>query len=74
MEFVTVHTALNPADAQLIRAQLESAGFLVNVKGEDAALGMDGYAMAIGGILVQVPDDKVNEARQLLTYKTPPAK
>jgi len=65
MEFVTIYTTLNLADAELIRVELESAGFTVNVKSEDAVLG------TTGGVLLQVPADKAQEARALLKYQDP---
>jgi hypothetical protein len=69
MKFVTVYTTFNPADAQLVRSRLEASEFLVNVKNENAALSMDGYAMAAGGIQVQVPEDQVDDARELIESK-----
>ncbi|MCX7722975.1 MAG: DUF2007 domain-containing protein [Verrucomicrobiae bacterium] len=63
---VTVHTALNPADAQRVRAQLGAAGFHPVVKNELAALSIDGYALGAGGILVQVPEDEAADAQTLL--------
>ena len=73
MEFVTVFTAFNPGAAELMRARLEANDFLVNVKHETAALSMDGYAMAAGGILVQVPEDQVEDARTLIESDNPPS-
>jgi hypothetical protein len=32
---------------------------------------MDGYAMAAGGILVQVPDTEAADAKELLAAETP---
>ena len=66
MEFVTVMTAFNPADAQLARSRLEAAGFHPFVAHENAALGTDGYALAVGGIRVQVPDVEAADAREFL--------
>ena len=40
--------------------------FPVNVLHELASLSMDGYSMATGGILVQVPEEDLEDARQLL--------
>ena len=71
MPFVTVFTAFNPAEAQLVRSRLEAADFLVNVKNELSSLCMDGYALAAGGILVQVPDDQAKDARDLIDSKDP---
>jgi len=66
MEFVTVMTAFNPADAQLARSRLEAAGFHPFVAHENAALGTDGYALAVGGIRVQVPEVEATDAREFL--------
>ena len=71
MDFVTVYTALNPADADLVRSRLEANDFLVNVKNEIAARSIDGYALAAGGLLVQVPEDQAQSARQLIESKDP---
>jgi hypothetical protein len=69
MEFVTVYTTLNLGDAELIRGRLESAGFTVNVKNEDALLGVE----ASEGVLLQVPEDQAEAARALLKYQEPGA-
>ena len=66
MSLVTIFKAFNPADAQLVRARLEAAGFQAIVADELAALSMDGYAMAIGGIRVQVPGEEAEEANAFL--------
>jgi hypothetical protein len=71
MELVTVFCAFNPADAQLARSRLDAAGFHAEVVHELAALGMEGYAMAAGGILVQVPDIEAADAKEFLAAKTP---
>ena len=70
MELITVFRAFNPADAQLARSRLEAAGFHAVVMNELAALSLDGYAMAAGGILVQVPDDEAAAAHEFLTSST----
>ena len=67
MPWVTVFTSFNPAEAQLIRSRLEAAELHPNVLHELAALSMDGYSMATGGIQVQVPDDEAEEARELIS-------
>ena len=66
MQLVTVARAFNPADAHLTRSRLEVAGFHAVVTHELAALTLDGYAMAAGGILVQVPDEESAEAKAFL--------
>lgn len=67
MKLVTVYQAFNPADAGLVRSRLEAAGFHPFVAHETSALSMDGYAMAAGGILVQVPETEAAEAHAFLT-------
>jgi len=66
MNPATVYKALNPADAQLVNSRLEAAGFHPFVADEAAALGMEGYALAIGGIRVQVPESEFADAREFL--------
>ena len=66
MELITVYQAFNPADAQLVRSRLEAAGFHPIVVNELSALSLDGYAMAAGGILVQVPQSEGEEVRGFL--------
>jgi len=70
MQLVTIFTAFNPAEAQLIRSCLDAANFHAVVANELSALSMDGYALAAGGILVQVPETEAEEAREFL--KSPP--
>lgn len=66
MELVTVYQAFNPADAHLVRSRLEVARFHPVVSHELSSLSLDGYALAAGGILVQVPADEAEEARAFL--------
>jgi hypothetical protein len=66
MNLVTIFKAFSPAEAQLTRARLEAAGFHAVVIGELAALSMEGYSSATGGVRVQVPDDEAAEAREFL--------
>jgi hypothetical protein len=66
MELVTVSRAFHPPEAQVVRSRLEAAGFHPFVKHELSALSMEGYSMAAGGILVQVPENEAEEARALL--------
>ena len=73
MRFVTVVTSFNPAEAQLLRSRLDAAEFTTNVAHELASLSMEGYAMAAGGIQVQVPEDQLDDARALLAAKDSPA-
>ncbi len=72
MDLVTVLTAFNPADAQLARSRLEAAGFHPFVANENAALSIEGYAITVGGIRVQVPEVEAADAKEFLeTPNTP---
>tara|TARA_B100000686_G_C15834520_1_gene499662 strand:- start:258 stop:473 length:216 start_codon:yes stop_codon:yes gene_type:complete len=62
----TVFRALNSAEAQLVRSQLEAANFNVFVADESSALSMDGYVLGAGGIRIQVPDNEEEDAREFL--------
>ncbi|MCX6887448.1 MAG: DUF2007 domain-containing protein [Verrucomicrobiota bacterium] len=66
MQPTTVYSAFSPADAHLIRSQLEAAGFHAIVTHELSSLSMEGYAMAAGGILVQVPESEGGDALEFL--------
>jgi Putative prokaryotic signal transducing protein len=66
MDFATIFKGFNPAEAQLVRARLEAAGFHATVAHELSALSMDGYALAAGGIRVQVPEAEAAEAAEFL--------
>jgi len=66
MQLVTVFRSFSPAEAQLIRSRLDAADIPAEVVNELAALSMDGYSMATGGVLAQVPDTYAAEARALL--------
>ena len=72
MELVTVYRAFNPAAAQLVRSRLEAAGFHAEVMHELSSLSMDGYAQAAGGILVQVPEEEADDAKEFLAADNPP--
>lgn len=66
MTWITIVRALNPLEAQMARSRLEAAGFEVQVQNEGAALSMEGYALAVGGVLVQVEAGRADEARRFL--------
>ncbi len=72
MSMATVFSTFNPAEAQMIRSLLEAEGFQVEVKNELAALSMDGYSMAVGGVEVQVPEEEAVEAKALLAAQDQP--
>ena len=63
MDRVTVFTAFNPVQAQIVSTRLQTAGLDATVEGEAAALSMEGYSLATGGIRVQVPS---TQARRLI--------
>ena len=63
MQLITAFQAFSSAEAQMTRAQLEAAGFRPFVAHELSALSMEGYSMAAGCILVQVPEDEANDAK-----------
>jgi len=66
MNLVTIFKAFSPAEAELTRARLEAAGFHAVVMGELAAMSMEGYSVATGGIRVQVLESEAAEAREFL--------
>jgi hypothetical protein len=66
MKLITVSTLLNSADANLTASRLDAAGFHPVIKGELASLTLEGYALAAGGIQVQVPDFEAAEAKEFL--------
>jgi hypothetical protein len=69
-----VFTAFSPADAELVRSRLDAAEFHPVITHGLAALSLEGYSVAAGGILVQVPDAEAGEVRQFLAgSENPPA-
>lgn len=66
MSLATVFTAFSAAEAELARARLEANGFHAVVMGELAALSIQGYSQAMGGIRVQVLESEAEEARAFL--------
>jgi hypothetical protein len=72
MAMVTVLNTFNPAEAQLMRSLLEAEGLQPEIKNELSALSMEGYAMAVGGVEVQVPADEADEARALIAARDQP--
>lgn len=65
MDFATVFKTFNSAEANLIAAQLEAAGFEPTVLNELSTLTL-GSPMADGGIRVQVPEAQFVDARALI--------
>ncbi len=73
MSLVTVFKAFSAAEAELTRARLEANGFHAVVMGELAALSIQGYSPATGGIRVQVPAGEADEVRAFLNAGDAPA-
>ena len=66
MDFVTVSTSLNPAEAELVRSRLDARGIQASILHENAPLATDGYALATGGVKIQVPVEQEQAAREIL--------
>ena len=66
MNLVTVHRSFNPAEAEVVRSRLEASDFDVRLAHDLASLSVEGYALAAGGILVQVPQEQADAARRLV--------
>jgi len=66
MSLVTVFSSFSSAEAQLVWSRLDSARFHAVVTNELSSLSLEGYSMAAGGILVQVPEEEAADARELL--------
>jgi hypothetical protein len=66
MALVTVYRTFSSADAHLVRSRLDASDLHAIVADELAALSMEGYAMAAGGIRVQVPEEEAEEAREII--------
>jgi len=73
MNLVTVFSSFNQIEAQMIWSRLDASKFHAVVTHETAALTMDGYAMAAGGILVQVPESEAADAKDFLAAPASPA-
>jgi hypothetical protein len=71
MKLITVYRTFSSADAQLIRSLLEASDLRAIVLHEGAALSMDGYSMATGGIEVQVPEEEAETAREIIEKSQP---
>ena len=63
---ITVFLSFNMADADLVRSRLEAAGFMAAIIHDTAALGVEGYTMAAGGVKVQVPEEQAQDARAFI--------
>ena len=73
MTLVTVFNAFNPTEAEVIRSRLEASEFHAVISHGLAALSLEGYSVAAGGILVQVPEDEAESARALIDSAKDPS-
>ena len=73
MDFVTVFSTFNIAEAQVVRARLEVSELHPHLVNETASVSIDGYTMATGGVQVQVPEAEAAAARELINSKDTPA-
>ena len=62
MNPVTVYSTFDSADAQLVHSRLEAAGFNAEVVHEPSVLAPWDH-----GILIQVPEEQAEDARNLVT-------
>src|SRR5437879_1927091 len=67
-QLVTVATLQSATEANLAKNQLEAAGIHAYLSGEEAAMAWH-MAGALGGIKLQVVDDDVEDALNLLEQK-----
>lgn len=63
MQLVTVFTTLNPAEADLVRSQLDAAEFDATIANE---LSSFTFVPPMRGVNVQVPEDQAADARALI--------
>ena len=68
MDFVTITTSYNLAEAQLVRSRLEAAGFHPSIANENAASWLAGFSQ-MANVQVQVPESEAAEAREFLESK-----
>jgi hypothetical protein len=73
MTLVTVYRTFSAGDAHLVRSRLEASNLQASIAHELSALSMDGYALAAGGILIQVPGDQAEEAREIIKLRDQPS-
>src|SRR6266481_4632130 len=72
MSLKTVYRTFSAGDAHLVCSRLEAANLQASVAHELSALSMDGYALAAGGIKVQVPEEQAEEAREIIHLRDEP--
>ena len=65
MEFITVFTAFQSADAQLVRSRLEAANFHPQIANEISAANLGGFSNSTL-IRVEVPEAEAAEVKAFL--------
>jgi hypothetical protein len=65
MEMVTIFSAFNLAEAQLVRSRLEAADFHPFLANENSASWLVGYSTATT-VRVQVPENEASDATEFL--------
>lgn len=65
--FVTVLTVSLPQQLWIIKGRLESEGIQCFVKDELTVQAYNLYSNAVGGVKLQVPEEDVEQAREILT-------
>ncbi len=68
MKLVTVHQTFSPAEAQVVRSRLAAADFEAVIAHELSSLSLDGFPL----VIVQVPEDVADAARELIAVDEPP--
>ena len=66
MNLVTVYSTFSIAEAEVVRSRLDAAALHPEVANAIAAVSIDGYTQATGGVQVRVPEDEVESARMLI--------
>ena len=66
MEPVTVFHTFNVAQADMICAHLQSSGFEARLIHDYTSVNLPMHTQALGGVLIQVPNDKAEEARAFI--------
>jgi len=72
MNLVTVFSAFNPAEAEVIRSRLEASDFHPVIQHDNPSTTF-GYGTKVGGVLVQVPEDEAADAKEFLKSPSEPA-
>jgi hypothetical protein len=72
MNLVTIFTAFNLAETQLLRSRLEAAGFHPFLANENVSSWLGGFSTATT-IRVQVPENEAADAKEFLNAPATPA-